>query len=132
MAFTIWQTVLAHCKSLQVVSPLQTLIHKTHMPAACRGHPLKLQSSSCSNVRSSMKPKLLWYFRRLKKKIHCLQTVTVWTLTVGQLSVMMPFFRNVTNHTQHRELGLEQRQIRRGRLNVECSKDNSRVISGKN
>lgn len=136
MAFPIWHTVLAHCKSLQVVSPLQTLIHKTHMPAACRGHPLKLQSSSCSNVKSSIKPKLLWYFRRKKKnkptKPHCLQTVTVWTLTVRQLSVMMPFFRNVTNHSQHRELGLEQRQKQRGGLNVECSKDNSRVISGKN
>lgn len=45
MAFTIWHTVLAHCKSLQVVSPLQTLIHKTHMPEALRGHPLKLQTS---------------------------------------------------------------------------------------
>jgi len=51
-------------------------------------------------------------------------------LSMRRLLVMIPFFKKVTNHTQHRELRAKQRQNRR-RLDVECFKDKSRVISGK-
>lgn len=42
---------------------------------------------------------------------------------------MIPSFKKVTTHTQHRELRAKQRQNRR--LDVECFKDKSRVISEK-
>lgn len=38
------------------------------------------------------------------RKIHCLQTPTVWMLLVKELLVMVPFLSKVTHYTKHREL----------------------------